>query len=362
MKFLTVVIAVCVALLLVAGIAVVLLVDTGLPNASNLETAPSFPWHLASIAAGLVMVLIVIRWQPSSVRAWSPAILILSAMLLAAELFLDRTSRNPGWLARMLPLSHLSEWAKLAVVLIIPAALHVKSRHSRRWTNRIPMLLVLFVAGVVVLTFRGLSIPYVLTLTLTALVMVPQSDRYRRRALGAFALILCGILWRVVDRPFILPRLFAYLASPNGGRCWSIPERALAPASSFRSDPGGYDMITAYPATAANEWMAATLVSLFEWSGLYVVLLLLVVLVVACFLVSKRAKDEYDRLLGVGITTLVSLQVFFHGVVVTGYIWNLGVALPFVSAEGNSMVMFLVCMGLMMGIARRSTTPYRIEG
>lgn len=354
MKNLTVIIAICVALLLLTGIAVVLLVAPWPIDAANREPLPCLSWHLASVAAGLALVLVVMRWQPSSMRDWSPAILILAAVLLTAELFLGRASDNPGWLASVLPLTHLSEWAKLAVVLVIPAALHAQPRHPRWLTSRMPILMGLSVAGVVILTFRGLSIPYVLTLTLTALAVVSESGRPRRLALGAFALILCGILWRVLERPFILPRMFAYLASPNGARSWSLPERALAPASSFRSDPGGYDMITAYPAIAANEWMGATLVSLFEWSGLYVVLLLLVVLVVACFLVSRRARDEYDHLLGVGITTLVCLQVFFHSAVVTGHIHDLGVALPFVSAEGNSRVVFLVCMGLMMGISRRS--------
>jgi cell division protein FtsW (lipid II flippase) len=355
MKNLSAIIAVCVALLLLTGIAVVLLVDPGQPDASNLEPPPSLSWHMASIATGLALVLMVMRWQPSSLRAWSPAILILAASLLLVEIFLGRSSENPAWLATMLPLSRLSEWTKLAVVLSVPAALQGKPTYPGWLANRMPAFLGFVVAGLVMLTFRGLSIPYVLTLTLTALVVVLLSGRYRRHALGVFALVLSGVLWNLLDRPYILPRLSTYLFSPNGARSWSLPERALAPASSFRSDPGGYDMITTCPSLSANEWVVATLVSLFDWSGLYIVLLLLFVLVVSCFLVSRRARDEYDRLLGMGITTLVCFQIVFHGAVVTGHIGAMGVALPFVSAEGYSMVMFLVCMGLMMGIARRST-------
>jgi cell division protein FtsW (lipid II flippase) len=362
MRNLTVVITVCVALLLAIGVAVVLLVDQGAPGVPNLESPPSLRLHLASIAAGLALVLIVMRWQPPGMRAWSPVILILAASLLAAELSPSGgSSESPDWLAAVPPLSHLSEWAKLAVVLIIPSALQTKERRRGWMAGQAPAALGVAVAGVAVLTFRGLSFAYVLTLALPALAMVLQSGRHRRLALGASTLIFSGMLWQVVGRPFILSRLIFSLASSRAGRCWSVTERALAPFSSFRSDPGGYDMIRCYPATSADEWVAATIVSLFEWSGLYFVLVLFAALAVACVLVSRHARDEYDRLLGVGIASLLGVQVLSHVTVVSGHFLTRGVALPFVSAEASSMVMFLVCIGLLMGVARRSAPPDRFD-
>lgn len=359
MKNLTVIINGCVAFLLLIGSAVVFLVNQRLPSVSNLQSPPSLLWHLSSIALGLVLMLVVMRWQPSSIRAWSPTILIIAAGLLIAEMLLGRASKSSGTLASVLPIAHLSEWAKLAIVLIIPAALHAMPERQGWLTTRLPVLLGLAVAGLLALTFRGLSFPYVLTLTLTALVVALQAGRYRRVALGVFALVLCGMLWHVINNPYLLSRLSAYLFSLHRDRCLSLPERVLAPASSSLADPGGYDMINLAPVTSTNEWTAVTLVALFDWAGFYIVLLLFVVLVAACFLVSRRAQDEYDRLLGFGITTMLCLQVFLHSIVIIGLLAK-GVMLPFVSAEGHSMLMFLVCLGLVLGIARRTTAPSAI--
>jgi cell division protein FtsW (lipid II flippase) len=360
MKNTMVFLLVCLGLLLAVGIAVVFLLDAVPPGAEHPVSGPSVPMHLASIAVGLALIVGVMRWPPSTMRAWTPAILTVAAILLTAQLWVGVDSAGLGWIAGVSPVAHAMEWAKLAVLLVIPAELHAKSTRPGSLADRIFPWLGL-AAGIVVMVFCRRDFSNVLVLMLTAGVVLLQSGRYRWTAVGLFALPVCGILWHLMNYPYAMRRLLAsFEQSSDMGRCLPLPRLALEQTGWLGMDLRESALVQTHHAEAANDFVAATLGAAFGWLGLGVALLLLVALAAACFQASRRARDEYDRLLGVGIATMISLQVLVHGGVVAGYLPLRSVALPFVSAEENGMVVFLVCMGIMLGIARRATPPDRM--
>ncbi len=71
--------------------------------------------------------------------------------------------------------------------------------------------------------------------------------------------------------------------------------------------------------------------------------------------IAMRARDTFGYMLAVGITFLTSLQAFINIGVVTGALPNKGLALPFISYGGSSLLMTLSCMGILFSIALRST-------
>lgn len=78
--------------------------------------------------------------------------------------------------------------------------------------------------------------------------------------------------------------------------------------------------------------------------------------------IARQARDQFGCLLAVGITALISYQAIFNMCVVTGLIPNKGIALPFISAGGSSLVAMLIGVGILFSIARhagplRVTTP-----
>lgn len=68
--------------------------------------------------------------------------------------------------------------------------------------------------------------------------------------------------------------------------------------------------------------------------------------------IALRCRDRFGSLLAAGITIVFAIQVFVNIGVVTGTFPTTGQALPFISAGGSSMVIFLAAMGVLLSISR----------
>ena len=66
------------------------------------------------------------------------------------------------------------------------------------------------------------------------------------------------------------------------------------------------------------------------------------------------APDVFGSLLAMGITSLIAVQTVLNIAVVTKSIPNTGVSLPFFSAGGTSLVLFLVGVGILLNISKYS--------
>jgi len=70
--------------------------------------------------------------------------------------------------------------------------------------------------------------------------------------------------------------------------------------------------------------------------------------------IAWHARDVFGLLLGTGLSFLIGLQAFINIAVVTNVLPNKGLSLPFISRGGSNLVVMLVCVGLLVAIARRS--------
>jgi cell division protein FtsW len=85
-------------------------------------------------------------------------------------------------------------------------------------------------------------------------------------------------------------------------------------------------------------------------------------LVVAAFLgivvcgvcIAVHSCDTFGLLLGTGVTFLIGLQAFINIGVVTSALPNKGLPLPFISFGGSNLMMMLLCIGVLLSIARLS--------
>ena len=68
--------------------------------------------------------------------------------------------------------------------------------------------------------------------------------------------------------------------------------------------------------------------------------------------ISSRAPDPFGRLLGFGLTLMLSVQAAMNIAVVTGSMPTKGLPLPFISYGGSSMVASLVMVSILLNIDR----------
>ncbi|MBN1669957.1 MAG: putative lipid II flippase FtsW [Kiritimatiellae bacterium] len=69
--------------------------------------------------------------------------------------------------------------------------------------------------------------------------------------------------------------------------------------------------------------------------------------------ISLHARDPFGRLLAFGLTIMISMQAVINIAVVTGCMPTKGLALPFISYGGSSLLMSLVAVGVLVNIARQ---------
>lgn len=87
--------------------------------------------------------------------------------------------------------------------------------------------------------------------------------------------------------------------------------------------------------------------------GTGAVIALFLVFAVGCWRLASRCADPMGRLLIGGCGAAVTLQAVINIGGVTGALPLTGVPLPFISYGGNSLVVMLTAVGLILGVARR---------
>jgi cell division protein FtsW len=88
-----------------------------------------------------------------------------------------------------------------------------------------------------------------------------------------------------------------------------------------------------------------------------------VVLILSCYVVlilrgiraSVRCPDSFGTLLGLGIVAMIGIQSLINIAVVVGSLPVTGIALPFLSYGGSSLLLTLISMGILLNISRYAT-------
>jgi cell division protein FtsW len=70
--------------------------------------------------------------------------------------------------------------------------------------------------------------------------------------------------------------------------------------------------------------------------------------------VALYAEDNFGRSLAFGITTLLGLEAFVNIAVVTGLFPTKGLALPFISYGGSSLLSTLISLGMLLSVSEQT--------
>ncbi len=88
------------------------------------------------------------------------------------------------------------------------------------------------------------------------------------------------------------------------------------------------------------------------------VLLLFAIFFFCGFKISVRAPDVFGRLLGLGITLMITLQAMINIGVVSGCLPTKGLALPFISYGGSCLLMLSIGLGVLLNIGEQGPARY----
>ena len=91
-----------------------------------------------------------------------------------------------------------------------------------------------------------------------------------------------------------------------------------------------------------------------EWGfiGSIGIIVLYIVFLISGYKICKRSDTYFGSMLAFGITVLITYQVLINMGVVTGLLPAKGLALPFLSYGGSSLVFNMIAAGILLNIAK----------
>lgn len=101
-----------------------------------------------------------------------------------------------------------------------------------------------------------------------------------------------------------------------------------------------------------NDFIFAIVVEELGLVGALIILIIFALLIWRGVTLSLRAKDKFGKLLGIGLTSQIGIQVILNILVITDWLPNTGISLPFFSYGGSSLIMLLAQMGIVLSISR----------
>ncbi len=109
-----------------------------------------------------------------------------------------------------------------------------------------------------------------------------------------------------------------------------------------------------YIPEAQNDFVFAVVCEEMGLIGAVLILLVFVLLVWRGITISMRAKDPFGSMLGTGLSAQIGIQAILNILVITDWLPNTGISLPFFSYGGTSLIMLMAQMGIVLSISRTS--------
>ena len=271
-----------------------------------------------------------------------------------------------------------SEIAKVAVILFFSARLCKRDTEKhRRYTNR---------------TFTGRTlnrldkigflelVPYGAILLLIAVLMLKQphmSGTILVLAGGASVLFAAGIhmgwfaaggalvggaLWFIItNTTYMTNRINLWLdpwIDPRGLGYQTIQSLyAIGSGGLLGLGLGKSRQKFLYIPEPENDFVFSIVVEELGFIGGCIVLVLFALLILRGYWLALHARDKFGTLTIVGITSLLAFQVFLNIGVITNFIPNTGISLPFFSYGGTALMIQLAEMGIILSISRQIPAP-----
>ncbi len=164
------------------------------------------------------------------------------------------------------------------------------------------------------------------------------------------------ILYILFGESFRSTRVTAWLNVDTDPNAYQIRRGLYAISSGgiFGKGLGESDLKLGYVPEAHNDMIFTIICEELGLFGACAIIMLYVLMIYRIYKIAKNARDLYGSLLAVGVMAHISLQVIINIAVVTNVIPATGLALPFISYGGTSLVLLLCEIGMVLAVSKYS--------
>jgi len=316
-----------------------------------------FQRQLLFAGAGGVALMIAAALPREKLNRWHYPMLFGAAILLFLTLTPLGAKVNGAhrWISFRLFSVQPLEFAKIALALYLAYFMSTKQNLVKTFSKGvIPPFAVTIVLCLMLLSQPDFGGAVVLGLILFFMCLA-GGTRFIYLFLSV-ALGLMAVVALILHAPYRMRRLIAFLdpfkEAQDAG--YQLVQSLLAFGSGglFGVGMGGSSQKMLYLPEAHNDFIMAVLGEELGFLGVSVVMLLFLLIFVRCYRIIVGQENIRDRLSAFGLTLVLALGAVFNLAVVLGMAPPKGVAMPFLSYGGSSLVCSMICIGLLLNYSR----------
>ena len=312
--------------------------------------------QLVYLLVGYPLMLLISLIDFRIVERLRSLFLAVSIILLVAVLLWGR-DLNGGkrWLEIAGISIQPSELAKFGLMIFMCSYMsrHRNEMHTFRF-GMLPMLIAIgAVAGLVMLQ-PNMSMAVIIGFIGVVLLYLGGCDLKQLIILGILAVVAVFVL--AFAQPYRVARMTSFSnpeTDPLGSGYQLLQSYYAIGSGGFfgKGINNSYQKLL-YMTYGESDFIFAILCEEFGFVGGLIIILMYGWIVFRGIVIAMRCRNRFGSLLAAGISIVFGFQVFVNIGVVTGLLPTTGQALPFISAGGTSLLVFLAAMGLLLSISR----------
>ena len=290
-----------------------------------------------------------------------PVLLVAVVLMVAVALGFGRSAGGATRWLRVGPLNmQPAELAKLAMVLWLAHSLAKKAHRVRTFSiGFLPHVLVMGLLMLLCLAQPDFGSAVMIAL-LTFVVLFAAGAKAGYLLGGVLVALPIGYA-AIASSPYRMRRITAFLEpfEHRQGAGYQITESLMSFGSGGWTGVGlgdGRQKLLFLP-EAHTDFVSAIVGEELGFLGVATLCLAFVWVVLRGLRAAWRSHDEYASYLAAGMTLFIGLQAFTNLAVAMGLLPTKGLALPFVSYGGSSLLVNAAAAGLILNVSRYAVEP-----
>lgn len=327
-----------------------------------------FKRQLIFAVAGVIVMLLVSKLNYKFLKVIERPLFVISICLLILVLFYHvDVVRNGEEFKRWIPFGPItvqpSDIAKFALILALAAYISKNYRKMKNFKEGV-IFPALLVGSCCVLIYLENHLSCTLLVFMIGLaLMFCGGTRWEYYVAGLCFVAVVAII--VIKNPDVLPgyqgnriRAWTDKAFEPRGLRWQTNNSLYAIGSGgfWGVGLGNSKQKYLYVSEPQNDFIFAVVCEELGFIGATLIIGLFGILFWRGVKIAQRCEDRFSSLVVIGIVAQVAIQTIFNILVVTDTIPNTGIALPFFSYGGTSLLMLCFEMGVVLSISRKVNT------
>jgi cell division protein FtsW len=291
-------------------------------------------------------------WRKMAVPLLFVSLILLIAVLIpgigAKVKGASRWIRLPGF--NLQP----SEFTKIALILYLAYSIDKKQDRIRSLSaGFLPYITVLMI--LLALLLKQPDMGAALTLAAVTILMLFAAGTRLVFIIGSGMMVLPFVAYLIINSSYRMKRIKAFMNPEQDptGIGWQIIQSkyAFGAGGIFGQGLGEGKQKLFYLPEAHTDFILSVVGEELGFIGVVIIIGMFFILIQRAMRIAMAAQDTFGRFLALGIAVLFAIEAAVNMGVVTGLLPTKGLALPFLSYGGSSLVVSLFAVGILLNIS-----------